>query len=311
MSTDDLTALAARTAGALWGEIVRAFQRVRERIIADALAQAVLARNAETVVEQVALTDLTNALADLQTKIAPVRAASWENATPKGLSHPLLRETLGANALRRPESLQAIARADLARIQGITRETQEAIRAILAKGLENGTHPTTLARQIREQVGLTRQGVARVAKYRAKLEGEGRKPAMVNRMVASKTKALIAERAKLIATTEVARARGEGQRMQWERMVADGILKSEEWRQEWVTAHDEIVQKCPICRPMDGQRVRIGEPFISPVGPLANAPAHPRCRCIARLVAANFRVGQPTAPARDAILANLGRLGTP
>lgn len=311
MSTDDLTALAARTAGALWGEIVRAFQRVRERIIADALAQSILTRNAEAVVEQVALTDLTNALADLQTKIAPVRSAAWENATPKGLSHPLLRETLGANALRRPESLTAIARADLSRIQGITKETQEAIRQILAKGLENGTHSRTLARQIREQVGLTRQGAATVAKYRAKLEGEGRKPAVVNRLVAKKTDALIAKRAQVIAQTEVARARGEGQRMQWERMVADGILKPEEWRVEWVTAHDEIVARCPTCFPMDGQRVRIGEPFLTPAGPALNAPLHPLCRCITRLTPVNFRVGQPTAPARDAILANIGRLGAP
>lgn len=309
MSTDDLTALAARTAGALWGEIVRAFQRVRERIVSEALAQAVLTRNAEAVVEQVALTDLTNALADLQTKIAPVRSAAWENATPKGLSHPLLRETLGANALRRPESLTAIARADLSRIQGITKETQEAIRQILAKGLENGTHPRTLARQIREQVGLTRQGASTVAKYRAKLEGEGRKPAVVNRLVAKKTDALIAKRAQVIAQTEVARARGEGQRMQWERMVADGILKPEEWRVEWVTAHDE--RTCPVCAPVDGQRVRIGEPFLTPAGPALNAPLHPLCRCITRLTPVNFRVGQPTAPARDAILANIGRLGAP
>lgn len=85
-------------------------------------------------------------------------------------------------------------------------------------------------------------------------------------------------RADMIATTEVTRARYEGNLMAWKEA---GIPEH-----EWDTARDQYV--CPICEPMQGVRAPIGSPFPHPDGiNYYTPPAHPRCRCDALPVTAN------------------------
>lgn len=76
-----------------------------------------------------------------------------------------------------------------------------------------------------------------------------------------------AERARTIAVTEVTRAYAEGNMAAWKR---SGVIE----RHQWSTAVDELV--CPICGPVHGKIVAIGESF-GMVG--TSPPAHPRCRC--------------------------------
>jgi len=72
-----------------------------------------------------------------------------------------------------------------------------------------------------------------------------------------------AARAEMIAATEVTRVFAEGNRQAWE---STGIVGSA----KWATAQDELV--CPICGPLDGTEIGIGDIDAYP-------PAHPRCRC--------------------------------
>jgi len=76
-----------------------------------------------------------------------------------------------------------------------------------------------------------------------------------------------AERAGLIASTEVTRAFAEGNITAWKK---SGVTEGK----EWVTANDELV--CTICGPLDGQIVAIDAEFE---GGYYAPPAHPRCRC--------------------------------
>ena len=78
-------------------------------------------------------------------------------------------------------------------------------------------------------------------------------------------------RAASIATTEMTRAFAEGEQMVYE---SAGIRK---WR--WNTNRDAIV--CPICAPLNGKVVVIGEPFGDNKGnPIIKPPdSHPNCRC--------------------------------
>lgn len=74
-------------------------------------------------------------------------------------------------------------------------------------------------------------------------------------------------RADAIAVTEVTRAFARGNQEAWR---AAGIIEGNRWN----TNADELV--CPICQPLNGRAVRIGESFdLGITGP----PAHVRCRC--------------------------------
>lgn len=75
------------------------------------------------------------------------------------------------------------------------------------------------------------------------------------------------QRANMIAVTEVTRSYSEGNQTAWKE---SGVVEGKEWN----TNNDELV--CPICGPLDGQVVRIGDTFE---GGFDGPPAHPRCRC--------------------------------
>jgi len=77
-----------------------------------------------------------------------------------------------------------------------------------------------------------------------------------------------AERAELIAQTEISRAQSGGNYYVW---MESGVVK----KLKWLTSEDTSV--CEICDANDGQVVEIGFPFKS--GDLYPG-AHPRCRCV-------------------------------
>lgn len=77
-----------------------------------------------------------------------------------------------------------------------------------------------------------------------------------------------ADRAEVIAVTEVTRAYAEGNRRMWKETGADGMT--------WMTAQDELV--CPICGDLAAQSVAIDSEFAS--GEFTGIPpAHVNCRC--------------------------------
>lgn len=83
-------------------------------------------------------------------------------------------------------------------------------------------------------------------------------------------------RAERIAITEVTRAYAEGNLMTWR---STGVVDGKRWN----TAVDEKV--CPICWPLNGMVVKMGEAFSIDAADRAAGlgitapPAHPRCRC--------------------------------
>lgn len=81
------------------------------------------------------------------------------------------------------------------------------------------------------------------------------------------------ERAQRIATTEVTKLYAEGNQAAWK---ASGTVSMN----KWMTAQDERV--CPICRPLAGMKVQLGENgFTTEKGGLGitGPPAHINCRC--------------------------------
>ena len=54
----------------------------------------------------------------------------------------------------------------------------------------------------------------------------------------------------------------------------------------WITAKDERV--CPVCGPLHGQKVGIGEQFTTREGKFWTPGLHPNCRCMVRLIENTF-----------------------
>jgi SPP1 gp7 family putative phage head morphogenesis protein len=83
-------------------------------------------------------------------------------------------------------------------------------------------------------------------------------------------------RAETIARTETIAASNRGQQEAWDQAVEEGLLTGNE-TQEWITTPDD--RTCPICEPLDGVNVALGEQFDTELGKVDGPPAHPRCRC--------------------------------
>lgn len=71
----------------------------------------------------------------------------------------------------------------------------------------------------------------------------------------------------------------------WMWMQDKGKL-SEKAQKLWITAKDERV--CPVCGPLHGQKVLVGEQFRSKEGLFWTPGLHPNCRCVVRLLENRF-----------------------
>ena len=154
-------------------------------------------------------------------------------------------------------------------IAEISEGTRRAIRAAVTQ-LAEGVSLRTVAKQIRDRVGLTTRMVESLEKKRA----EGLSESALEKL----TRKLIRRRAVNIALNEGRIAASEGQEFVWKKATEEGVLKGEA-RQFWITAGDDDV--CTICAPMDGQERRIGETFTTGNNRQVRLPPEPhnRCRC--------------------------------
>lgn len=92
-----------------------------------------------------------------------------------------------------------------------------------------------------------------------------------------------ADRADTIARTETMRASNQGQLEAWNQAKQAGLLLGNE-QIEWITTPDDRL--CPICEPLDGQKIAFGEQFDVEGDKVYSPPAHPRCRCATGLATA-------------------------
>ncbi len=263
-------------------DLLTAMLRVQARLPLSTVERALIAGNLDHVVRLVGLEPVVNALYETQSTLGALRQDAW-NAALGGLPgrvlrSPLVEVSFGAFEGQRPDLVDALRRMSLSRVTAMTDETRGAVRDALQRAILNGTPPREVARQIRDLVGLNRRQVAAVQRFRARLEREGRDPAQVNRMTARYARQQLTLRAESIARTETFRVLNEAKRLQWERLVREGVIRSADWLRVWVTAKDERV--CPICRPLNRVTAVIGAPYRHADDVFDGPPAHPRCRCV-------------------------------
>lgn len=169
-----------------------------------------------------------------------------------------------------------------ARVVEIGRATREGLRQLLADGLEDGLSPMVLARQIREQVGLTDAQAAAVTRFRRGMERDGFTREKAQAAAGKYADKLLRVRAENIARTETQDAVNAGEDLAWQTARDAGIFP-EGQAAEWIATDD--ARLCPICASLVGQRVALGEDFQADTGEtFTRPPAHPQCRCARVLV---------------------------
>jgi len=96
----------------------------------------------------------------------------------------------------------------------------------------------------------------------------------------SKIAQAITERAKLIGDSEARLTMNASKAMFWAYQAENGDIPAAA-EKEWITARDE--RTCPVCAPLNRQRVLVTEKFESSIGPILAPGVHPRCRCSLKL----------------------------
>ncbi len=236
------------------------------------------------------LETLAPSLAEL-TGVLEQTATTQAERTLSRLARTISTDTNASLVIRLGQGMPSAEITDWARaysarlVRGVSDETRYALQRIIADGLARGQSPATLASLIEKVIGLNQRQAVALQRFRDGLEAEGVGADAVARLVARRARLMLRQRARAIARTETISAVSAGQRLVWERNIQEGVLRREAWWQEWLSVNDERL--CPSCLAMDGQRVRIGEPFISPdYGEVMGPALHPSCRCAVGLVRA-------------------------
>lgn len=160
------------------------------------------------------------------------------------------------------------------RVVQVTQETRLAIRGIVRASYTEQYTPLEQARRIKGVIGLTRMQAQAITRYSEGLRQAGHSEKQVERLRKLYHQRSVNYRAETIARTETINASVAGQQQLWGQAVRAGNLSAAEWIQEWVVTQDD--RTCPRCRPLSGQRARLGESFPDDgSGPTL----HPRCRC--------------------------------
>lgn len=280
--------------------------RRRRRVPAAAKRQQAIQKRAEPTFVRIVTDTVDRMAAGTSTKTVAaalvtgqveqaVAAVPWETETKRLQAEHgrALRDTLEAAgtleaaALRypafsvlAPEVLRWLEEHGTEFIRTLAGISHEDLRTKLVDMMSRGLSAREAAQSFVNQIGLTPRLAAAVENYRAELIAAEVAPARRAVLVARKERRLLQYRAMMIARTEAVNAIVAGQQAAWRQAEEDGYVSAEEFEQEWVTSSDP----CPeICEPMDGDRRRLGESFITGDGRAVMGPGgdvHPHCQCV-------------------------------
>lgn len=224
-------------------------------------------------------------------RLAPELMARFRPVVSRGLGLGIeaAREALPAGVdvsftATNPESVLWAERRAAALVTEVDQSTRSAVRALVRASQAEGREVRWLARELREVVALREDQVAAVERFRQRLVLQELPADRVAARTERYAAAQLRLRANTIARTETIAATAAGQDRLWEAAADSGAIDRDRARREWLVTPDDVLD-AEVCEPMDGQRVLIGEPFVTGTGErVMQPPAHPNCRCAFGLV---------------------------
>lgn len=286
--------------------IARAFaeaaKRVRDRVSARAIAAALEAGDVARAVELVGADALADSLrgAGLEPGVKSVQEeltdAFREGGVAAARQLPRSAALAASLDLTNPEAVRFLREHMPVLIREISNEAREAARDAVLRGFAEGRPLPSIAREVRESVGLTRAQSGYVQNLRRQLEAGaelgmtppgdrrlsaperqrarsimaagGERSARVDALVERYRESLVNRRAKNIARTEAHRAHIEGQDELWRQARGQGLIQAEATRRVWIVTPDDRLRPDHAAVPdMNPRGVGLDEPFATPVGP--------------------------------------------
>lgn len=283
---------AARLEPALVASLLRALKLARDQVSEAELARLVAAgRIAEAVdaaVPVAVLERLLNPASALlrQDVVAGIRSAAGTMPTS------VQQVVVGFNELS-PRIVDAVRALDTTSLRSLVPEVRQAVREIVERGLVDGAGPRTVARTIRETIGLAPNQAEAVRNYRRALEAgdlaraRGYRladarfsltdltPERIDRMVAAYEARMRTFNAETHARTAAIESQKLGQQLAWQEAQLSGALDGASVIATWVTTLDG--RERPEHHAMHGQTRPLD-------GTYANGQRYPgegeyNCRC--------------------------------
>ena len=174
-------------------------------------------------------------------------------------------------------------------IVNVSSETRRSINNIVSETIFTGKDPRRIFRDIESQIGLHPRWARAVSRYSDRMFAI-HPPEVAEKLVQAYRKKLLKARAKMIARTEIIRARNVGQMQAWNLTAQQGLLDKRFTKRKWISAINSP-RTCEICKALDRSSqknpVSFGQSYMitDPVNlTIQMPPAHPNCRCSQGLV---------------------------
>lgn len=265
--------------------LLRAFAIIRENMTEAELARAIQAgRFDQFIRENLSQQVLDRAFIPYRHKIRHTVERGFQYATrdlPKGGK---VDGVIGvAFDYLSPNVVVAIRQLDTKVIQTLSVEIRDTVRAYVENGIRDGKNPRVIARDLRAVIGMSPTQVENAAKYRAKLEAQGKLPeAKIDKAVAAYEKKAVALNAETNARTATLDAFKQGQKLSWDDAIARGIVDVDTMTKTWVTVGDDRVRDSHLA--MQGETVPYNSPYSN--GQQVPGEDEYNCRCVSRYAVA-------------------------
>lgn len=199
-----------------------------------------------------------------------------------------------------PRMVDAVKALDTKVVQGMATDLRATLRQVAQRGIEAGTNPRVVARELRASIGLgpTQEGwvqkfrqalidrdVAKIRTYRlrdkrfdSRIARGDYGDAEIEKWTDRFRRSHIAHNAETLARTATLDAQKLAQRMAWESAIERGIVNRAEVMKRWVGTLDD--RERPAHLAMEGETVQFDEQFSN--GQQIPGDTEYNCRCLAR-----------------------------
>lgn len=164
-----------------------------------------------------------------------------------------------------------------AEVTQISETTREAIAEIIRRGYADGKTYHEIARELRQQVGLTSRHVEFMRKTAENMMKKGFSQNEIDQYLYKYSQRAVRERARFIAINEISEATTHATYWSTKTAVSRRILSPERHIAFRIITKDDRV--CPICLGLEGETRRLPDGTYASTG-MSVAKVHPACRCV-------------------------------
>jgi hypothetical protein len=199
-----------------------------------------------------------------------------------------------------PNVIRAIETLDAKILPTLKADVRETIRQAIQAGLESGVNPRTIARGLRDVVGLSPAQELAVRNYRAELIAgdvaaaearalhdarfvvtESMSAEKIDRMVAAYRRSMQGFHAETISRTATLDAFKKAQRLSWQQAIDAGIVDGGRLIKTWIQVDRPTKREAHI--PLNGETVPFDQPYSNGEMVPGEAPDEWNCACLSRV----------------------------